>query len=130
MSDLQKVKTYITDLNLDITSENQDDEILVINDESKGIQNMILDCESPILIIEQFIATINNPSTETLTRLLQMNRSLVHGAFVLDESGQKLIYRDTLQLENLDLNELEGSINSLELGLAEHATDLIAFSKS
>ena len=49
MSDLNKVKNYLKDLNLDITSENQDDEILVINDESKGIQNMILDCESPIL---------------------------------------------------------------------------------
>jgi len=63
-------------------------------------------------------------------RLLQMNRTLVHGAFVLDEEGTKVIFRDTLQLENLDKNELEGSINALSIALAEYAGELIEFSKS
>jgi len=62
-------------------------------------------------------------------RLLQMNRTLVHGAFVLDEAGESVLFRDTLQLENLDLNELEGSINALSLALAENANELIAFNK-
>jgi hypothetical protein len=63
-------------------------------------------------------------------RLLQMNRTLVHGAFVLDEEGAKVIFRDTLQLENLDKNELEGSINALSIALAEYAGELIEFSKT
>ena len=63
-------------------------------------------------------------------RLLQINRTVVHGAFVLDENGKNVIFRDTLQLENLDKNELEGSINSLSLALAEYANELISFSKS
>jgi hypothetical protein len=63
-------------------------------------------------------------------RLLQMNRTLVHGAFVLDEEGKKVIFRDTLQLENLDKNELESSINALSIALAEYAGELIEFSKS
>jgi hypothetical protein len=62
-------------------------------------------------------------------RLLQMNRTLVHGAFALDEEGKRVIFRDTLQLENLDKNELEGSINALSIALAEYAGELIAFSK-
>jgi len=40
-----------------------------------------------------------------------------------------LIFRDTLQMENLDLNELEGSINSLTLLLSEYSNELITFSK-
>jgi hypothetical protein len=58
-----------------------------------------------------------------------MNRELVHGAFVLDENGKIVLFRDTLQLANLDLNELEASINALGLGLAMYADELIGFAK-
>jgi hypothetical protein len=62
-------------------------------------------------------------------RLLQMNRTLVHGAFTLDEEGKRVLFRDTLQLTNLDLNEVEGTIEALSLALAEHAAELISFSR-
>jgi hypothetical protein len=62
--------------------------------------------------------------------LLKKNRDIVHGAFVLNETGDKVIFRDTLQLESLDLNELEGSINSLSLLLSEYSEELIKFSKN
>jgi hypothetical protein len=54
---------------------------------------------------------------------------LVHGAFVLDEEGTTLLFRDTLQLENLDRNELEGSIDALSLALAEYADELVTFAR-
>jgi hypothetical protein len=56
------------------------------------------------------------------------NQDIIHGAFVIDESGEKILFRDTLQLENLDLNELEASINSLSLLLSEYSDELIKFS--
>jgi hypothetical protein len=54
-----------------------------------------------------------------------MNRGFVHGALVLDETGQKVIFRDTLAIENLDLNELESSFNALAIALAEHADEFL-----
>ena len=129
MSSFKKVKEYIMDLGLEIDKEIPEDEILIIQDESQGLKNLIIDCESPILIIEQFILEIKNENMEIFKRLLQMNRELVHGAFVLEESGSKLLFRDTLQLENLDFNEIKASINALSLGLAENASELIQFSK-
>jgi hypothetical protein len=54
-----------------------------------------------------------------------MNRNLVHGAFVLDEGGQKVLFRDTLQILNLDINEIKASIDALALGLAEYANQLV-----
>ena len=63
-------------------------------------------------------------------QLLQKNRDMVHGAFVLDDSGEKVIFRDTLQIENLDLNEIEGSLTSLSLLLSEFAEKIITFSKN
>jgi hypothetical protein len=40
------------------------------------------------------------------------------------------LFRDTLQLANLDFNELDASINALSLGLASFADELIALSKA
>ncbi|MCK5703017.1 MAG: molecular chaperone Tir, partial [Cyclobacteriaceae bacterium] len=87
-------------------------------------------CLDPILVMEQFLFEIKNESNEIYKSLLTKNRDIIHGAFVLDETGKKVIFRDTLQLENLDLNELEGSINSLSLLLSEYSDELIRFSKN
>ena len=127
---LQKVKDYLDELELSISSEDEAEELVVIDDEEKGIKNLIIDCEDPVLVLEQVIMDVPQKTDEFFKRLLQMNRTLVHGAFVLDDEGKKVIFRDTLQLENLDKNELEGSINALSIALAEYAGDLIEFSKS
>ncbi|MEE8483134.1 MAG: YbjN domain-containing protein [Nitrospinota bacterium] len=131
MSDhFEKVKGYLTELGFEVASEDEAEEIIIINDESQGIKNLIIDCEHPILVLEQFIFELKKEDSEILKRLLQMNREMVHGSFVLEETGKHVLFRDTLQLENLDLNELEGSIKSLTLALAEFSDDLINFAKS
>jgi len=126
---LQKVKGYLQDLGFEISREDAAEELVVVDDEEKGIKNLIIDCEAPILIIEQKIMDTPKKTDPFFKRLLQLNRSLVHGAFVLDDAGTHVLFRDTLQLQNLDLNELEGSINALSLALAENANELIAFSR-
>jgi hypothetical protein len=127
---LQKVKDYLDELELSISSEDEAEEMVVIDNEDKGLKNLIIDCEDPILVLEQVIMDVPQNTEGFYKRLLQMNRTLVHGAFVLDEEGDKVIFRDTLQLENLDKNELEGSITALSIALAEYAGELIEFSKS
>ena len=124
------IKNYLIELNYNITHENEEEGVLVIQDYDKGISNLILGIASPILVMEQYIFKISNPSEKIFQQLLQKNRDIVHGAFVLDESGEKVIFRDTLQIENIDLNELEGSINSLSLLLSEYSENIIQFSKS
>jgi ribose 5-phosphate isomerase len=127
---LQKVKDYLHELEFSISSEDAAEELVVIDDEEKGIKNLIIDCEDPVLVLEQVIMDVPQKAENLFKRLLQMNRTLVHGAFVLNDEGTKIIFRDTLQLENLDKNELEGSINALSIALAEYAGELIEFSKS
>jgi len=124
------IKNYLIELNYNITHEDEEEGVLIIQDHDKGINNLILGIASPILIMEQYIFKISNPNKAILQQLLQKNRDIVHGAFVLDESGEKVIFRDTLQIENIDLNELEGSINSLSLLLSEYSENIIQFSKS
>jgi hypothetical protein len=124
-----KIKNYLMQLDFNIVFENLEDGILMINKENEGIKNLILGIAPPILIMEQHIFNIKNKNEEVFKSLLQKNRDIIHGAFVLDETGQKVIFRDTLQIENLDLNELEASLNSLSLLLSEYSEQIINFSK-
>jgi len=126
----EMIKEYTLELNCEHSFTNEEEGVLVIAKENAGIKNLVLAMADPILIIEQFLFEINTESINLFRDLLKKNRDIVHGAFALDETGKKVIFRDTLQLENLDLNELEGSINSLSLLLSEYSDELIQFSKN
>ena len=127
MADFEKVKDYLLDMGFVMSHEESKEELVVIDDEERGIKNLVIDCESPILILEQVIMPMPQDSSDFCKRLLQINRTLVHGAFVLDEEGTTLLFRDTLQLQNLDRNELEGSIDALSLALAEYGDEFVKF---
>lgn len=126
---LDLVKGYLLDIDMNIVSEDEAEELVIVEDEENGIRNLIIDCEPPIVILEQLIMDVPEDPGDFFKRLLQMNRTMVHGAFVLDdEEGSRVLFRDTLQLENLDCNELEGSIRALELALAENGAELLEYS--
>ena len=129
MSDvLDQVRDYVLELGLAIESEIPEEEILIVNDEERAISHLVIDCEDTIIVLEQLIVQL--PSTvdsSVYKRLLQINRTLIFGAFVLNEDGNTLVYRNTLALENLDLNELEGTLNALTLALAENGEELLTF---
>ncbi|MCE7992064.1 MAG: YbjN domain-containing protein [Roseivirga sp.] len=123
-----KVKSYLLELDLSILLEDEADGVIVVSNEEDGINNLVLGIADPLLIIEQFLVELKEPSADDYKHLLQKNRDIVHGSFVIDDSGSKVIFRDTLQLENLDLNEVEASFNSLSLLLNEYSDELIKLS--
>jgi hypothetical protein len=129
MTDFEKVKSYLIELEYNILSEDIEEELFVVEKEDAGINNLIIDCEDEIHIFEQLIMELQVDSAQVYKDLLIKNREIVHGAFVLAEDGKSLIFRDTLQLKNLDLNELEGTLNSLGLLLGEYGETLINISK-
>ncbi|MFY7671680.1 YbjN domain-containing protein [Tenacibaculum sp. MEBiC06402] len=125
----EKTKNYLLELNFTIRKEIESEGIFVIEKENFGIKNLIIGVAYPILIVEQFIFKVKKPNEAMFRALLQKNRDIIHGAFVLDEKGERVIFRDTLQLENLDINELEATLNSLSLLLSEYSNEIIEFSK-
>lgn len=124
-----KVKDYLLNLEYNIVQEDTTEELFVVENPDGGIANLIVDCEDPILIIEGVLFEISDENPDIYKSLLIKNREIIHGAFTLDESGKKVIFRDTLQLENLDQNELEATLNSLEMLLSEYSEEIISFSK-
>ena len=124
-----EVKQYLFDMEISIISEDPAEELVVVDDEENGIKNLMIDCEEPILVLEQIIMKVPQDAGDLFKRLLQMNRNLVHGAFVMDENAEFILFRDTLQIENLDRNELEASIQALSLALAEYSSELLGFAE-
>ncbi len=123
-----KIKGYLNDLGYSINDENESEGYFVIDHEDEGIKNMVIVVDDPILIMEQLLFTVKKDDIEMYKALLKKNHDILHGAFVLSDDGKKILFRDTLQVENLDLNELAGSLNSLSLLLGEYSNEIIKFS--
>lgn len=125
-----KAKEYLLELGYELVSENDAEGLMIVDNEETGIKNLMVICSEPLVIIEQFMFEVQNESAALFRQLLQKNRDLIHGAFVLDETGRKVLFRDTLQMENLDMNEMESSLNALNLLLSEYSQELINLSKN
>lgn len=101
-----------------------DQELFHVTDEDEGIKNLVVDCEGSLLVLEQMIVPVTgNTNYRTL---LQMNRELNHGAFAVDADNRWIVWRDTLQLNTLDVEELQASVNALSLAMAEHSETFLA----
>ena len=125
-----RIQRFLLELDFDIQHQDPATNILVVSKPELGIEHLVLGCGEPLLILEQYLLYLPAPNCDIYQRLLQKNRDIIHGAFVLDETGHKVIFRDTMQLEHLDRPELEAVFNSLGLLLSEFSDELIAFSKS
>lgn len=124
------IKSFLQSLQLNIEHENQKEGIFIVSNEPEGIFNLIICVAYPIVIFEQFIFEIKSEGTQVYKSLLQKNRDIIHGAFVLDDTGRKVIFRDSLQIENLNQNEFEATLNSLSVLLSEYSEQIINFSKN
>ncbi|MGI4744301.1 MAG: YbjN domain-containing protein [Janthinobacterium lividum] len=125
-----KVKAYLLELGFDICYADEQENLLVVDKPELGIRNLVIGCGDPLLILEQYLLELPAPSLAIYRQLLQKNRDIIHGAFALDATGRRLIFRATLQIDTLDLPELEACVSSLGLLLSEFADELIQFSKS
>lgn len=123
------VEKYILDAGYSISYKSREEGIFVIENFADGVQNLIIGVATPVLIFEQYLFTLTEDRMDIFKELLMKNRDIIHGAFALTEDGQKVIFRYTLQMHNLDFNEFEAAVNSLSLLLSEYSEQLIQFSK-
>lgn len=126
----KKVRDFLHELNLmPADLENAKDNYFIISDQSRHLNKLCLTIKTSDLLIDQFIFNVPSEDKEyqahLFKELLRLNGELTHGAFILDPDGQSVLFHDTLALENLDLNELEASINAITLGFEEFGATLL-----
>lgn len=129
MNNIQTIEDFALRLNCRILYKNEQSGILKIDNQPDGIHNLILGIAPPILIMEQVLFSFREGNLDMFKKLLQKNRDTIHGAFVINEEGNRVLFRYTMQLKNIDFNEFEGALNSLGLLLSEYAEQIIDFSK-
>ena len=129
MNYFSKVENFIQNIDYTITYKNENEGVFMIENILDGVQNLIVGIAPPVIIFELYLFTITNENLEMFKALLMKNRDIIHGAFAITEDGQKVIYRYTLQISNLDQNEFEATLNSLSLLMSEYSAQIIEFSK-
>lgn len=114
----EKIEGYL--INLGLSFENVEDNSWLINDEEKGLEQILILLEEPLLIIRVKIMSVpGNEQQKFYRQLLELNaRDLLHGAYALD--GEDVILIDTLLSETLDIEEFQTSLDGIGLALAEH----------
>jgi hypothetical protein len=92
-----------------------------------NVDNIILSYAEPIIMFRINLMKLPEANRETFyERLLKLNASEVpHGAFGIEDNNVVVI--DTLQLENLNRNELQASVDSLAFTVAQYYTELKSY---
>ena len=129
MNNIETIENFALRLDCKILYKNEQSGILKIDNQADGIHNLILGVAPPILIMEQFLFSFREDNIDMFKKMLQKNRDTIHGAFVVSEEGNRVLFRYTMQLQNLDFNEFESALNSLGLLLSEFSEQIIDFSK-
>ena len=90
---------------------------------------IVIHYSPPVLVFRLKVLDVpaDERSCATLfRRLLQLNASeLVHGAYGIEEDS--VILSDTLELENLDFNEFQATVDSFQMALASHLEAIAPF---
>jgi hypothetical protein len=93
----------------------------------EGVQQIIIKFAPPVLVCRvRVMDTPRQKREECFRMLLELNvDEMVHGAYGLE--GEKIVISAALELENLDFNELQATIDDITLAVADHHSRLAPF---
>ncbi|PID59042.1 molecular chaperone Tir [candidate division KSB3 bacterium] len=104
--------------------EQVSDGVWKVESTDNNIDNIIMSYEDPILLLRVNLMKVPQAGRETFyERLLTLNATEIpHGAFGIENDVVVVI--DTLQVENLDRNELQASLDSIGFTVAQYYSEL------
>ena len=106
-------------IRMDLDWEEVDEGMFLVQSPSGGV---VVHLSDPVLLLRLKVMDLpaNGADLTDLYRcLLELNATdIVHGAYGIEEG--ELIISDTLELENLDFEELQASVESLQYAASSH----------
>jgi len=93
----------------DVSFEQKREDIFLVTEPETGLQ-LIVDVEETTVcfIIDVCEIGAEVSKDKLFQLLLEINNDSPHGAFCLD--GNKVLFKDNLEIDNIDQNELEASV--------------------
>lgn len=122
MATQQDIEIYLDECGFPF--EEISDSVWRVESPEDNVKNIMVSYAEPILVLRINLMKVPEKNRERFyERLLKLNATEIpHGAFGLEDSQVVLI--DSLQLENLDPNELRASIESLAFTVAQYYNEL------
>jgi hypothetical protein len=128
MRSLNDVEAYLGKLNRRFHPVDGEPGMFLISSGEK-YPPVALRVDPPLVVLRVHIGDVpKGEPTELFRKLLQLNsKALVHASYGIDD--ERIILSSALELENLDFNELEATLDEIDLALAQHVPLLSDLSK-
>ncbi len=129
----QRIESFLRTLGLSF--DELDAETWIINDEERGVENVIVVHEEPVIIFRLKVADLPPGDRCALyEELLRLNGTdLLHGAYALegdDLGGTSVVLMNTLLSETIDIEEFQATLDAISLSVAEHYERLVPLVKT
>ncbi len=122
---LNKIQDYLLQVNLPF--DTHEDGLWVIHDEFDNVDNIVVYLQETRIIFRVKLMEVPSANKEKFFEtLLWLNaNSLIHGAYGLEDNHVVIV--DTLEVENLDLNEFLASVDSMVMAISQDYKKLSQF---
>ena len=124
---VKDVEAYLTQLNRQFHEVEDKPGTYIVP--SNGTQ-IAVRCDPPLVVLRVHIGDVKKGDADLplFRRLLQLNaRGLVHASYGLDDD--RIVLSAALELENLDFNELEATLDEIDIALAQQLPELASLAK-
>ena len=106
-------------IRMDLDWNEVDEGMFLVQSPSGGV---VVHLSDPVLLVRLKVMDLPNGGSDLgdlYRTLLELNATdIVHGAYGIEDG--ELILTDTLELQNLDFEELQASVESLQFAAASH----------
>jgi hypothetical protein len=122
----EEVEGYLLRMGLD---HEEIGEGMWLADAGSGGPGIVIHLSPPLLVFRMKVMDLPTDEPrcgQLFRRLLQLNATdLVHAAYALEEGD--VILTESLEVENLDFNEFQATIDSFQMALASHLDALAEY---
>ena len=124
MKSREDIESYLMRLELPYEEIGPDTWMINTGD---GQNHVVARLAAPVVVFRCKVMDVPGAHREELFRtLLVLNTTdLLHGAYGIE--GESVVIGDALQLENLDFNEFQATIEDISLAVAKHYNNLAKF---
>ena len=114
----ERIQGYL--FKLELEHEQVDEQTWIIHDQEAGLNQVVVCAEEPLVVIRVKVMRLpEHKRPQLFEDLLRLNATdLVHGAYALE--NEDIILVDTLEIQTLDLEEFQASVEAVGLALAQH----------
>ena len=91
---------------------------------------LVVRVQAPLVVLRVQLGGVEPAASDAafFRRLLELNaKQLVHAAYGIDDGH--VVLSSALELENLDFNELEATLDEIDIALAQQLPELAGLSK-